>query len=248
MTLKPAVMNMSEGERLAGVMGGGLLAVYGVCRRDPLGTALALVGSTVAWAGLYGHLDLYDRLGVHRFSGEGSAANAVSGQAARVERHVEVNRPVHEVYEFWRNFENLPRFMPNLVSVDPIEPGLYRWVARAPFGTVAWNARIIDEQVPWLISWTSVPGSRIDNAGSVWFSPAAGGHGTDVRVNLAYKPPAGPVGLLLARLFGKDPSLQVRDDLWRFKHIMEDGDSIDEIDEPRGTLVPTMTEAASGAG
>lgn len=229
-----SLANMSLVERFAYLTGGSLLAVYGLRRRDAAGAMMAVAGGGVALQGARGHSVLNHSLGVHRFAGSGGAENVLRGQAVHVERSITVMRPVHAVYRFWRRLENLPRFVDDLVAVEPVEATRHHWVARAPVGTVEWDSEILEEQSPWLVSWRSVPGSQIQNAGSVRFSPALGWEGTEVRVSLAYKPPAGVFGALLARAAGREPSLQVEHALKRFKEIMESQPARDE----------TATEAA----
>jgi uncharacterized membrane protein len=132
-----------------------------------------------------------------------------------------VNRPAHELYQFWRNFENLPRFMDHLESVTVIDENQSHWVAKAPAGTrVEWNAAIHNEIEDELIAWRSLPGADVNNAGSVHFTPAGEGR-TEVRVVLSYEPPAGKMGAAIAKLLGEEPSQQVEDDLRRFKQVME---------------------------
>ena len=218
---KASRQNVGSTERIASMLAGGALAWYGLRRRDRAGTLLALAGAALTLRGIQGHSYLYERIGVHGFAGAGGRRNALRGPAVRVEHAVTILRPIDEVYRFWRRFENLPQFMQHVVAVEPRGGGVYRWVARAPVGTVDWLAEVIDEQVPWLIAWRSIPGSRIQNAGSVHFSPAPLGHGTEVHVTLAYRPPAGPLGAIVARMLGEEPQVQVREDLERFKQIME---------------------------
>ena len=140
-----------------------------------------------------------------------------------VEESVTVNRPVAEVYRFWRNFENLPNFMNHLESVSQREAGISHWVAKGPAGTkVEWDARIINEVDDKVIGWQSIEGSTISTAGSVNFAETP--RGTEVRVHLQYNPPAGKVGAAIAWLLGEEPSLQIREDLRRFKQLMETGE------------------------
>jgi uncharacterized membrane protein len=136
-----------------------------------------------------------------------------------------VNKPRFEVYEFWRNLENLPVFMRHLEKVRPISETTSHWVARGAFDrTVEWDAQIITDKPGEMISWRSLAGSGIDNAGSVHFSDAPGGRGTVVRVALQYLPPGGPLGAFAARLLGRDPGMQVEEDLRRFKTMLETGE------------------------
>ncbi|TMC89174.1 MAG: SRPBCC family protein, partial [Chloroflexi bacterium] len=138
-------------------------------------------------------------------------------------------------YRFWRNFENLPRFMEHLKSVTVIDNKHSHWVARAPAGTsVEWDAEIINERENELIAWRSVGDATIGNAGSVHFTPAPGGRGTEVKVVLEYDPPAGRAGVIMARLFGEEPDQQVREDLRHFKEIMEAGEIPTTEGQPSG--------------
>jgi uncharacterized membrane protein len=145
--------------------------------------------------------------------------------AVRVERVTTINRPVHEVYEFWKRFENFPRFMRHLVSVETLPNGRSQWRAKGPAGmTVEWQAELIEDRHGEWIAWRSVEGSGIQNSGSVRFSPAPGARGTEVRVQLQYSPPAGAIGRGIAWLFGEEPDQQIHHDLHRFKQLMETGE------------------------
>ena len=143
----------------------------------------------------------------------------------RIENVITVNRPIHEVYHFWRSFENLPQFMRHLQSVEWLGGGRSRWRATAPAGFfVEWEAEILqDREYEW-IAWRSVQGSEIENSGSVRFKPAPGARGTEVRVQLQYSPPAGALGRTIARLFGEEPEQQIEEDLRRFKQLIEAGE------------------------
>lgn len=150
-----------------------------------------------------------------------------------VEQAVTVGKPVHEVFKFWRNFENLPRFMKHLESVSQREGGIFHWVARGPAGsTVQWDARIINEIENKLIGWQSLEGSTIATAGSVNFRETP--RGTEVRVNLQYNPPGGKLGATVAWLLGEEPSIQIREDLRRFKQLLETGEISTIEGQPRG--------------
>ncbi len=145
----------------------------------------------------------------------------------RVTNVITVNRSVEEVYAFWRNFENLPQFMRHLVSVTDTGNGRSRWKAMAPAGmTVEWDAEITEDRPNELISWRSLPGADVRNAGTVTFMQAAGNRGTEVRVDLEYRPPAGKVGTMVAMLFREEPGQQVHDDLRNFKQVLEIGEIV----------------------
>jgi uncharacterized membrane protein len=164
-------------------------------------------------------------------------ADPAGGQAERrgipVNKSIVVNAPAEEVYGFWRDFENLPRFMRYLESVTVTGEGRSHWVAKAPGGSVEWDAEITEDRPNRLISWRSLEGSEVETSGTVRFEPAVGGRGTVVHVQLDYSPPGGAVGALVAKLFGEDPDAQMQIDLRRFKQVIELG----EIVVSDGTLV-----------
>jgi uncharacterized membrane protein len=155
--------------------------------------------------------------------------------AIHVERSIIVNRPREEVYRFWRDFSNLPRFMQHLQAVDVRDDKHSHWVTKAPAGSTAeWDAEIINEVPEETIAWQSAGETNVPNSGSVRFVPAENGGATVVKVTLNYDPPAGKLGDLIARLFGESPDQQVRDDLRRFKALMETGEIPTIEDQPRG--------------
>jgi uncharacterized membrane protein len=156
------------------------------------------------------------------------------GPGTKVKQGVTLNRPVLEVYRFWRNFENLPRFMDHLEAVTVTDGTRSHWVAKGPAGTrVEWDAVIHKEIEDELIAWRSLPGSEIKSAGSVRFTPSADGTGTEVRLALSYKPPAGRPGVAFAKLLGEEPSKQVADDLRRLKQVMDADDAGTRSRSPR---------------
>jgi uncharacterized membrane protein len=162
------------------------------------------------------------RLGAENRTG---GARRRSGSGVRVERVVTINKPIEQVYAFWRNFENLPRFMRHLESVRVTGNRRSRWRAKAPAGmTVEWEAELVQEQEHAWIAWRSLPGADVENSGSVRFDRAPGARGTEVRVQLQYHPPAGAVGRGIAWLFGEEPAQQIAEDLHRFKQLMETGE------------------------
>ena len=144
-----------------------------------------------------------------------------------VKKSVTINLPPHEVYRFWRELDNLPRFMIHLERVTTIGHQRSHWVVKAPAGTtVDWDAEIVEDRPDEFIAWRSLDGASVPNRGSVRFAHAPGDRGTEVHVDLAYEAPAGSVGVTLAKLFGEEPGQQVRDDLRRFKQVMETGEVV----------------------
>jgi uncharacterized membrane protein len=148
---------------------------------------------------------------------------------------ITIGRPLAEVYSFWRDLENLPRFMNHLKSVTVLDDKRSHWVAKGPAGSeVQWDAEIIDEKPNELIAWKSLPGATVENAGSVRFEPATGNRGTVVRVKLQYQPPAGVVGATIAKLFGEAPEKQIPVDLLRVKQLLETGEIARTEGQPAG--------------
>jgi uncharacterized membrane protein len=142
-----------------------------------------------------------------------------------VGRSVTINRSRADLYAFWREFANLPRFMHNIQEVTVIDDVRSRWVVAAPAGkSVAWQSSITAERPGELIAWESDEGASIRNSGKVEFKDSPEGRGTVVTLTLAYDPPAGRTGQLIAKLFHKEPKIQARRDLRRFKQLMETGE------------------------
>lgn len=138
-----------------------------------------------------------------------------------------VNRSPEEVYNFWRSFQNLPRFMRHLESVEDLGQGRSRWVAKGPAGMrVEWEAMLVADVPGEVITWRSLEKADVDHAGAVRFEPAPGNRGTYVKVSFQYNPIAGVMGATVAKLFGEEPSQQLDDDLRRFKQVMEVGEVV----------------------
>ena len=206
-----------------------------------LGTALTsersrggrLAAATVAVAGV----TVVDALCAQRLSErteprprqrEGALARWVGieeDRAVRVRKSITIGKPQEEVYRFWRDLQNLPRFMSHLDSVEVIDERRSRWTAKAPFGRrVSWEADIIEDKPNERLAWRSLEGADVPNSGSVTFERAPGGRGTVVRVELRYEPPAGIIGATFAKLFGREPGQEVQEDLRVLKQVMETGE------------------------
>jgi uncharacterized membrane protein len=153
-----------------------------------------------------------------------------------VKKSITINSSPETVYQFWRNFENLPRFMYHLESVRMTGDGRSHWVAKAPAGsTVEWDAEMTEDRPNELISWRSLEGASVENSGTVRFERGPGGRGTVVRVELNYDPPGGAVGAGIAKLFGEEPEQQIKDDLRRFKQVIETGEVVRSDGSLQGT-------------
>lgn len=138
-----------------------------------------------------------------------------------------IDSPPGEVYRFWRRLENLPRFLSHLESVSNVSDRISHWVASAPAGAgVEWDAEIVDDQPGRRIGWRTLPGSQVTHEGRVSFESAIGGRSTVLRIEMLYVPPAGKVGMRIARSFGADPALQIADDLRRLEQLLETGEVV----------------------
>ena len=166
-----------------------------------------------------------DVLAAQRLSRRGKRTAPRHAGMVRIERVVTVNRTIEAVYGFWKEFENFPRFMRHLEAVTRTGDKRSHWKAKAPAGTtVEWDAELVQDRENEWLAWESIPGSGIQHSGSVRFHPAPGARGTEVRVQLQYRPPAGALGRGIAWIFGEEPDQQIREDLQRFKQIMETGE------------------------
>jgi uncharacterized membrane protein len=218
--------NLGTAERWISGVGGVALLAAALGRRR-LRFVLVPIGAGLLGRAITGRSELKRAAGSLRGARPGRAGRvpALEGGAGRkIEQAVTIQRAPAELFQFWRRFENLPRFMDNLESVTMIDGRRSHWVAKGPLGTrVEWDAEIHNEVEGELIAWRSLPGADVDQAGSVHFTPAPGG-GTEVRVVLRYAVPAGRLGDALAHVIGEDPEHQIADDLRRLKQVMEAGE------------------------
>jgi uncharacterized membrane protein len=210
--------NVSDLERGLSLIGGTALVLYGL-RRSLGNLALMLGGGALMYRGLTGYCAAYQALGVN------TARNDMSrGVALRAT--ITVNKPAAEVYRFWRHLENHPRFMQHLESVVSTNGKRSHWVAKAPLPTpIEWDADIVTERENALLSWRSLPGADVEHAGTVRFRELPNRRGTEVRVRLEYAPPGGVVGVAVANLFKTLTEQQLKEDLRRFKQIIETGET-----------------------
>lgn len=140
-------------------------------------------------------------------------------------RTITIDRPRADVYAFWRDFQNLARFMENIERVEVLDAKRSHWVISAPGdGSVEWDAIITEEREGQLLAWKSAEDADIKHLGRVEFRDGPPGRGTEVKVMLAYEAPGGTAGKLIAKLFQKEPLIQARRDLRRLKQLLETGE------------------------
>jgi uncharacterized membrane protein len=196
-------------------------------RRRAALAAAAVVGVTVADVVAVNQARRNGAAGLNRRTGDIEAKAAVT-----------VNKPRGEVFAYWNNVENVATFMAHLESVRSLVAGRSRWRAVGPAGTnIEWETEITDCRPDELIAWQSAGDTAVPNRGQVEFRPAPGDRGTEVHVRLCYRPPAGKMGSAIATLFGAAADQQVRDDLRRFKQVMETGEVVRSGASPEGTLI-----------
>ena len=154
--------------------------------------------------------------------------------AVRVKCSLPINRPREDVYAFWRDFRNMPRFMYHLESVREAGPNRWHWVTQGPGGkTIEWISEVTEDRPNELLSWRTAEGD-LDHSGSVRFEPKPGSRGTLLRVELQYHAPLGPLSQMLTKLLNTSPEQQMQDDLRRFKQVIETGEVLRSDGSPEG--------------
>ena len=196
----------------------GAVIAYGLSRRSVGGIMLAAAAVPFAYRGLR-------EFGNGTTHGEDTRTALAGGRGIHVKEAIRLECSVDDVYRFWRDLKNLPRFMTHLTRVSELMDRQSHWVAKGPGDmAVEWDAEIINDIENKVIAWRSLPGSDIVTAGSVTFTPVRAGRSTELKVNLQYEPPAGRAGAWLATIAGREPSQTIREDLRRVKQLLEAGE------------------------
>jgi uncharacterized membrane protein len=230
----PAHPNVAQGERLTSVLTGGVLAAAGLRRRTHFGWILAALGGFLVYRGATGHCDVYQALGIRSTDRHGRTTVPYQ-DGIRVEDSVTVNKPREQVYRFWRTLENLSRFMRHVESVRAAGGLRSHWIVVGPADSrIEWDAEIFNEVENELLAWRTLPGASVDHVGTVLFKDAPRGQGTEILVKLHYAPVGGKLGALVAKLWGEEPSQQVREDLHRLKQVLEAGEILTTAGQPSG--------------
>lgn len=227
-------VNVGSVERILSAVGGGLLAYYGLSDKKlskPLSIGLAALGGSLALRGATGYCPVNHLVGRNSASKRNAAPKPLE-----IVQTFTVFRPIAEVYGFWRQLENLPRFMQHLESVEQLGGNRSRWRAPLPggLGTLEWEAETVADEPNALLAWQSLPGSQVDNAGEVRFRPAPGDKGTEVQAVIHYRAPAGVLGQGVARLLNPALDQLVRSDVRRFKQLLEAGEISTIAGQPSG--------------
>jgi uncharacterized membrane protein len=212
--------NVGTRERWLSLLGGGVSLAEGLRRRDAAGGLLALLGGFLLFRGLSGHCPVYGRL--HRSTSRPEDSGLLGEHLIQARSRIVVRRPREVVYRYWRDLDNLPQAMRHIHAIE-VRGNRSRWTARTALGRrLQWESQITQDSPNERLAWRSVAGSQVDSMGEVRFRPHLNG-GTEVDVNLYYRPPGGAVGRLLATVLGGLSEKLVHRDLERFKAFIESG-------------------------
>ncbi len=216
--------NVGSKERWLSAIIGGALLLYGVKRARRNGLLPALLGGALVYRGATGHCSVYKLAGIDTADQKRPGVSVPHGQGVKVEHSMVVNKSPEELYRFWRNPENLPRFMSHVASVQTFGDKRSHWKMKSVAGTeFQWDAEIFNDKAGELIAWRTLEGADLDHAGSVHFERLPGDRGTEVKVVMEYRPPAGKLGVAVAKVMGEEPEQVIDTDLRRFKELMETG-------------------------
>jgi len=224
-TVASSCPNVGQSERWASVVAGGGLIACGLTQRSGWSLLSLLAGASLVYRGASGHCSLYEKIGVDTTQSDPPRQGVRAGHGRKARWTIHINRDKKDLYDHWRNLENLPKVMRHLKSVTPLDSKRSHWVASGPLGQeLSWDAEIISERPGEMIAWQSVGGSQVDTAGSVHFTTPAHGEGTDLSVALKYDPPGGAWVAKVAHLLGQGLEQEVREDLRNFKQLIEAGE------------------------
>lgn len=205
-------VNVSTAERIIMVAAGSYLLYRALKKNDKSKAVEGITAGTMLFRGVTGYCPAYDAIG---------RTSALKGGNVTITTSLSVDKPVSEVYQAWRQLENLPLFMTHLHSVMVIDQYTSEWKARIPggLGTISWKAEILMDEPNELISWHSLPGSTIDNSGKVKF--VSNGSSTEIEATISYHAPLGAAGEAAAKLLNPVFENMVRNDIANFKEYIE---------------------------
>jgi uncharacterized membrane protein len=235
-----ANINVGPTERIASAFLGALGTSYGLRHIGSYtGLTALLAGGFLLSRGLTGYCSFNQAFGRN--------SNQITRKTSAMEigGTFIINKPKSEVYNFWRKLENLPLFMKHLEKVKEEDSINSTWTARVPggLGVVSWKATITEDKPEESLSWASQPGSTIDTAGEVKFEDAPNGSGTQIKVCMTYRAPGGDVGQLAGKLFNSKVEKMMKEDVMRFKTIMESGEF--ELSGTKSTSTASSSSTSS---
>ena len=223
--------NVNKTERIVSAAAGGGLIAFGIKTGGVTGTLLSVLGGALLFRGATGHCHLYEAAGINTSRDEPLGTQkspynraSLSGRVHVTEK-IMIDRPASEVYRYWKNFDNFPLFMKHVENVTKNANDTWHWKVKAPLGTyVEWDARITSDIEDQRIGWQSTKDSQIPNSGVVEFVGTPE-NTTELTVTMIYEAPGGKFGEWAAWALGEEPSIQVTEDLQRFKELMENDEA-----------------------
>jgi uncharacterized membrane protein len=241
----PQTPNIGPVERLISLAAGGTMVLLGMQTKRTGRYACLFTAAELIRRGLTGRSVLYRGIGIHVADApESQAANLWASPKVAAQGTVTVNRPRDEVYTFVRQLENLPLFMKQLESVTQLDDRRSLWSAQtARHGRLLWETLITEDLPRERLAWQSLGG--VEHAGTITFRDATGGRGTEISVHIRYAPPSGVIGVAVAKLLRKDPELELQEDLFRMRQVLEAGTVITTEGQPRGGARPAQPVSAS---
>lgn len=216
--------NIGEIEQVLSVAIGSSLIAFGFRQRGTGGILPILAGGTLLIHGLSNHSRLYEALGVDE--SYGTPLRHPLNRIVHFRKSICINRSAADIYAFWRDLTNLPRFMHNIVAVKVLDDTRSRWQACGPFNKeVYWEAEILEDRQNEMLTWrTKETESNLEHEGVLSLRRAAGNRGTILSLDCRWSPPGGILGAAMAKLLPEDPARQVSEDLRRFRQLMETGE------------------------
>lgn len=206
-------VNVGKLERIIMIAAGAYL-LYRAFSKKEKNIKEGIAGGTMMARGISGYCPVYATL-----SGDGKS----NSQNVNIRESIVINKPVHEVYSYWRNLENLPTFMKHLEKVEELDNITSEWKAKGPggIGSLSWKAQILMDEKDQMISWQSLPDSTINNAGKVVFKEL-GSNKTELDVTISYQAPLGKPGESAAKLLNPIFENIVQSDIQSLKNHLED--------------------------
>lgn len=221
-------VNMPERERQLSFAGGLVLLAAAALRRGWLGLGFGALGASLVYQSMTGISPLYQLLGKNRAVHNPSARISVPHQqGSHVSASITIHRSAEEIYDFLRNFNNLPLFLPRLKSMKVYDDLHSRWTLYGPMEKILkWDIEIVNDEPNRVIGWRTISNPYLSHAGAVRLKPSETEWGTDVSIEMEYMPFGGKVAAMLLEMFGQSPEEDISHGLWRLKQVMEIGQNV----------------------
>jgi uncharacterized membrane protein len=215
--------NVGVAERILSTAAGGLLIVRGLQKRSLFSVAGAALGAELIRRGVSGQCMLYRTTGINTAATK--PGSEIGIDAPEVRRSITIEKPVEEVYRFWRDPANMRRIVSHFAEVTPVRDGITHWAVRGPLGQrLEWDRSDREEIPGQTIVWHSLPAATVPNRGEITFQPGPDGIGTEVHVRIQFEPPLGTLGAVVAKTLHKIPHAMAGQTLRRFKSLAETGE------------------------